>query len=169
MAKNLVRPSEEMQMRVFCDVYSAVKNIKLDWASKYAGFERILFDSKLMDHWMITGVSQDALMVIAKNGFVKNNQGVVRGHIIGRRARAEVLFRDNNFKTDIEAYDYFIEHDKVVLITKAENGVKKTSSDWSKVYNLDDDLFPFRCGYSATYTENALSCLRQLAKNEGII
>lgn len=164
MVNNLVRPSEEMQMRVFCDVYSAVKNIELDWSSKYAGFERILFDSKLMDHWTITGISKEALMVIAKNGFVRNNPGVVRGHIIDRRVRAEVLFKDNNFKTDIEAYKYFVEHDKVVLITKAENGFKKTSSDWSKVYDLDDDLFPFRCGYSATYTNIALSCLRRLAK-----
>ena len=60
-------------------------------------------------------------------------------------------------------------NDRVTLITKSENGVKKTKSDWSKIYTLDSNLFPYRSGYSARYTDEALKQLKLLAKENHII
>ena len=47
------RPEYSEQLKVFSNLFEAFKGIKLDWKSKYAGFERILYDSKLVDHWTI--------------------------------------------------------------------------------------------------------------------
>ena len=165
--KLLIQPPREEQIKVFCNLYDAFKLINLDWKSKYAGFERVLFDSKLVDHWIITSITYDALSYIANNGFSKKNTGIVRGHNIDRKMRAKHIF-NRNFESPEEVFDYFMEHDKVTLITKSENGVKKGPSDWSTIYPLDRDLFPYRCGYAATYTDKALDYFKILSKHVGI-
>ena len=129
------RPTKKHQREVFANLYDAFKLIKLDWKSKYAGFERVLLDSKLVDHWIITGITHDALKIVSSNGFSKKNSGVVRGHSLDRKDRAKKLFDDHGFSTSEEAFNYFMANDKVTLITKSENGVKKPKSDWYSKYN----------------------------------
>ena len=163
------RPSAETQLAVFTNLYDAFKEINLDWSSKYAGFERVLLDSKLVDHWIITGITHDALEILSINGFAKKNPGIVRGHSVDRKDRAKKLFDGGGFPTSEEAFKYFMANDTVTLITKSENGVKKTKSDWSKIYPLDSNLFPYRSGYSAQYTDEALKYLMLLAKANKII
>ncbi len=158
---DLKRPSQEEQLKVFSNLFEAFKSIKLDWKSKYAGFERVLLDSKLVDHWVIVGISHDALELIANNGFSKTNKGVVRGHITNRKDRAEYLF-SHDFKSSEDAYRYFMDLDKVILITKNENSIKKGLDDWSKTYEIDPEIFPYRCGFSTKYTEEALIYLKRL-------
>ena len=68
------RPAQEDQLKVFSNLFEAFKSVKLDWKSKYAGFERVLLDSKLVDHWLIVGISHDALELIANNGFSKTQK-----------------------------------------------------------------------------------------------
>ncbi|MDC0071572.1 hypothetical protein OAK06_00140 [Gammaproteobacteria bacterium] len=165
--KKIEQPPREKQIAVFCNLYDAFKLIDLDWKSKYAGFERILFDSELVDHWIITSITHDALTYIAGNGFSKKNTGIVRGHNIDRKVRAENMFT-NTFDSSQDVFDYFMEHDKVTLITKNENGIKKGPSDWSTIYQLDKNLFPYRCGYAATYTDEALDYFKKLAKEVNI-
>jgi hypothetical protein len=169
LCETMKRPTTEIQKAVFVDLYDAFKLIKLDWKSKYAGFERVLLDSKLVDHWVITGITHDALKVVSSNGFSKKNPGVVRGHSFNRKDRAKKLFDGDGFPASEEAFDYFMANDRVTLITKSENGVKKTKSDWSKIYTLDSNLFPYRSGYSARYTDEALKQLKLLAKENHII
>ena len=169
LCESMKRPTKKHQREVFANLYDAFKLIKLDWKSKYAGFERVLLDSKLVDHWIITGITHDALKIVSSNGFSKKNSGVVRGHSLDRKDRAKKLFDDHGFSTSEEAFNYFMANDKVTLITKSENGVKKTKSDWSKVYPLDSNLFPYRSGYSARYTDEALKQLKLLAKANQII
>tara|TARA_X000000368_G_C22731462_1_gene579685 strand:+ start:122 stop:682 length:561 start_codon:yes stop_codon:yes gene_type:complete len=161
----LNRPPQETQLKVFSNLYESFKAIDLDWKVKYAGFERILFDSKLVDHWIITGITHKALECIANNNFSKKNTGVVRGHILDRRERAKKLFENNGFESSTDAFNYFMENDTVTLVTKAENGIKKSPSDWSKVYPIDSNLFPYRCGYATVYTDEALDYFRTLAKD----
>ena len=159
------RPTKEEQLKVFSNLFEAFKLIKLDWKSKYAGFERILFDSKLVDHWLIIGISRNALEYIAENGFSKTNKGVVRGHIKGRKDRAKHLFT-HDFKSPEDAFKYFMEHDKVTLITKNENSINKGPDDWSKLYRIDPEIFPYRCGYATKYTDEALTYLKRLYEKE---
>jgi len=161
------RPTTEEQLKVFSNLFEAFKSIKLDWKSKYAGFERILLDSKLVDHWLIVGISHDALMLIANNGFSKTNKGVVRGHIKDRKDRAKHLFT-YNFKSPEDAFKYFMKHDKVTLITKNENSINKGFGDWSKCYPIDPEIFPYRCGYATKYTDEALLYLQELALKNNI-
>ena len=161
------RPSYEEQLSIFSNLFEAFKPIKLDWKSKYAGFERILLDSKLVDHWLIVGISRDALKYIAENGFSKTNKGVVRGHIKDRKDRAKHLFT-HDFKSSEEAFKYFMKYDKVKLITKNENSIKKGSKDWSKQYRIPPETFPYRCGYATKYTDEALLYLQELALKNNI-
>ena len=157
------RPDHKEQLKVFSNLFEAFKLIKLDWKSKYAGFERILLDSKLVDHWLIVGISQDALRLIASNEFSKTNTGVVRGHIKDRKDRARHLFT-HDFKLSEDAFKYFMKYDKVILITKNENSIKKGPNDWSKQYPIPPEIFPYRCGYATKYTDEALTYLRRLYK-----
>lgn len=161
------RPNKADQLEVFSNLFDAFKSVNLDWQAKYAGFERVLLDSKMVDHWLITGISRDALEYVAKNGFSKTNKGVVRGHIKDRKDRAKHLFT-YSFQSNEEAFEYFMENDRVTLITKNENSIKKGPNDWSKVYKIPSEIFPYRCGYSAKYTDEALSFLKNLALAEDI-
>jgi len=161
----LDRPEYKEQLKVFSNLFESFKHIKLDWKSKYAGFERILLDSKLVDHWLIVGISHDALMLIAKNGFSKTNKGVVRGHIKDRKDRAKHLFTFD-FKSSEDAFQYFMKYDKVTLITKNENSIKKGPNDWSKPYPIPPEIFPYRCGYATKYTDEALTYLKELYERE---
>ena len=115
------RPEYIEQLKAFTTVWKAFKLIELPWQAKYTGFERILFDSKLLDHWTIVGISNDALSLIGINGFSKTNKGVVRGHIKDRKDRASHLFTAD-FKSSEDAFKYFMEYGKVNLITTNENG-----------------------------------------------
>ena len=45
------RPNKADQLEVFSNLFDAFKSVNLDWQAKYAGFERVLLDSK----WSITG------------------------------------------------------------------------------------------------------------------
>ena len=117
LRKQLERPSEEHQFRVFSNVFEAFKSIDLGWKEKYAGFERILWESKQIDHWVAKAITHDALSMIAKNGFKKYNPEIVRGHIMARKIRAEKLF-SSKFKSNKDAFDFFMQEDKVTLITK---------------------------------------------------
>ena len=65
------RPEYIEQLKAFTTVWEAFKLIELPWQAKYTGFDRILSDSKLVDHWTIVGISDDALSLIASNGFQK--------------------------------------------------------------------------------------------------
>ena len=48
------------------------------------------------------------------------------------------------------------------LITKKENSIKKGPDDWSETYEIDPEIFPYRCGYSTKYTDEALIYLKRL-------
>jgi hypothetical protein len=159
------RPEYIEQLKAFTTVWEAFKLIELPWQAKYTGFDRILSDSKLVDHWTIVGISYDALSLIASNGFSKTNKGVVRGHIKDRKDRASHLFTAD-FKSSEDAFDYYIKYDKVTLVTQNENGRGKSPADWSKQHALPTDLFPYRCGFSAKYTNEALSYLKTLYEAE---
>tara|TARA_B110000305_G_C19108963_1_gene478850 strand:+ start:64 stop:567 length:504 start_codon:yes stop_codon:yes gene_type:complete len=158
-------PEYKEQLEAFSTLFEAFKLIELPWQAKYQGFDRILFDSKLVDHWTIVGISYDALSLIASNGFSKTNKGVVRGHIKDRKDRASHLFTAD-FESTKDAFKYYIEHDKVELITKNENSGGKSPADWSKRYPLPNDIFPYRCGLAAKYTDEALSYLKALYRAE---
>ena len=159
------RPEYIEQLKAFTTVWEAFKLIELPWQAKYTGFDRILSDSKLVDHWTIVGISDDALSLIASNGFSKTNKGVVRGHIKDRKDRASHLFTAD-FKSSEDAFDYYIKYDKVTLVTQNENGRGKSPADWSKQHTLPTGLFPYRCGFSAKYTNEALSYLKTLYEAE---
>ena len=159
------QPSKAKQLEVFCNLFEAFQSINLDWKSKYAGFERILLDSKLVDHWLIVEISHDALKLIASNGFSKTNKGVVRGHITDRKDRAKHLFT-HNFESSEDAFEYFMDNDKVALITKNENSIKKGPDDWSERYKIPPETFPYRCGYATKYTDEALAYLKRLYEKE---
>ena len=100
-----------------------------------------------------------------RNGFLKTNKGVVRGHIKDRKDRAKHLFT-YKFKSSEDAFKYFLKYDKVTLITKNENSTKKGPSDWSKQYPIPPQTFPFRCGFATKYTDEALIYLRRLYEKE---
>ena len=53
-------------------------------------------------------------------------------------------------------------------LNKNENSIKKGPSDWSEVYKIPSEIFPYRCGYSAKYTDDALSFLKNLALAKNI-
>jgi len=158
---NMNRPEYIEQLKAFTTVWEAFKLIQLPWEAKYNGFERVLSDSKLVDHWKIVGISDDALSLIASNGFSTTNKGVVRGHIKDRKDRADHLFTSDLISSE-DAFKYFMEHDKVNLVTTKENG----GGYCSKQYPLPTDLFPYRCGFSAKYTNEALSYLKTLYETE---
>ena len=165
--KYIERPSEETQFKVFSNVFDAFKLIDLEWNKKYAGFERILWESKQVDHWVPKAITHDALAILAKNGFKKYNPQIVRGHIISRRNRAEKLF-SNKFKTNKDAFDFFMEADMVTLITKTENSRSK-STEWSESYRFSQKLVHWRSsGYAMTYTDELLYTLKKIALKAGI-
>ena len=70
--------------------------------------------------------------------------------------------KQNDLRTNEDAFRYFMDHDKVTLITKNENSIKKGPDDWSETYEIDPEIFPYRCGYSTTYTDEALIYLKRL-------
>ena len=74
-----------------------------------------------------------------------------------------------NFKSNEEAFDYFLKHDLVALITSSENSGNEGPKDWSKRYSIPLGIFPYRSGFSAKYTDEALQFLRKLAQLENII
>lgn len=102
-----------------------------------------------------------------RNGFLKTNKGVVRGHRKDRKDRAKHLFT-YNFKLPEDAFKYFMKYDKVTLITKNENSINKGFDDWSKRYQIDPEIFPYRCGYATKYTDEALLYLQELALKNNI-
>ena len=168
MRKQLERPSEEHQFRVFSIVFEAFKLIDLGWKEKYAGFERILWESRQIDHWVAKAITHDALSVIAKNGFKKYNPEIVRGHIMARKIRAENLF-SSKFKSNKDAFDFFMQEDKVTLITKAENS-KSQAKEWSQSYPFSENLVRWRStGYAMTYTDELLITLKEIAIGAKII
>ena len=158
---NMNRPEYIEQLKAFTTVFEAFKLIELPWHAKYAGFETVLCYSELVDHWPGVGISDDALSLIASNGFSTTNKGVVRGHIKDRKDRADHLFTSDLISSE-DAFKYFMEHDKVNLVTTKENG----GGYCSKQYPLPTDLFPYRCGFSAKYTNEALSYLKTLYETE---
>ena len=162
---NMNRPEYIEQLKAFTTVFEAFKLIELPWHAKYAGFETVLCYSELVDHWPGVGISDDALSLIASNGFSTKNTGVVRGHIKDRKDRASHLFTAD-FKSSEDAFEYYRKYDKITLITKNENAKGKSPADWSKQYTLPPSLFPYRCGFSAKYTNEALSYLKTLYEAE---
>ena len=161
------RQPREVQLAIFTNLFEAFKSIDLPWEAKYTGFERIILDSKKIDHWPIVEVTRDALQCIVNNGFSKYNKEVVRGHITDRKDRAEILFT-RNFKSNEEAFEYFLKHEQVALITRSENSGNKGPKDWSKRYSIPLGIFPYRSGFSAKYSDEALFYLRTLAQQEKI-
>jgi len=161
------RPEDHVQKKLFYHLYDAFLAIQLPWKSEYTSFETILWASNQIDHMVIVGISKNALQLIADGGFKKTTRGVVRGHKMGRVTRGERLFGD--CRVDYEnAFDFYRKQDQCVLITKAEDGVKVDSKDWSHIFefNQTDWLFPWRSpGYSAHYSDEALESLKDLAKN----
>ena len=160
------RPEYIEQLKAFTTVFEAFKLIELPWHAKYAGFETVLCYSELVDHWPGVGISDDALSLIASNGFSTKNTGVVRGHIKDRKDRASHLFTAD-FKSSEDAFEYYRKYDKITLITKNENAKGKSPADWSKQYTLPPSLFPYReKGYSIQYTKEILSHLKTLYEAE---
>ena len=159
------RPEDYVQKEVFYQIYDAFLTIDLPWKAKYKSFEVMLWASKLIDHMVITGISLDSLRLISDGGFMKTNRGVVRGHLMGRVRRGELLFGEEKINYS-NAFDFFRKNDECILITKKENGTKvDPKTDWSKVYefNRDDWIFPWRSpGYATKYSDDALNYLKKL-------
>jgi hypothetical protein len=160
------RPDLDLQREVFNDVYRHVMAINLHWEAKYAGMERILFDSKWVDHWIPIGITHDALAALAEEGFPVTSKSVVRGHIQGRKERAAVLLdREDPLEN---AFDLFMEMDRVVLITKSENGSKRAADTWSKVLAFPDDTFDYVEGFGINYGKHR-EILRKLAQEHSVL
>lgn len=164
-SKRLGRPGTEFQREVFNDVYKHILGIALNWEVKYAGMERILFDSKWVDHWLPVGITREALKSLANEGFPDNSKSVVRGHIHGRKERAKIILDRKEPLTN--AFELFMEMDRVVLVTKAENGSKRTPDTWSEVFAFPEDTFDYVEGFGIHYGKNR-EFLRKLAKENGI-
>lgn len=160
------RPAIEQQREVFNDVYLHVMAINLHWEAKYAGMERMLFDSKWVDHWLPVGITHDALLALAEEGFPATSKSVVRGHIKGRKERAALLL-DRDEPLD-NAFDLFMEMDRVVLITKAENGSKRTADSWSEIIHFPENTFDYVEGFGINFSRYR-DMLRRLAKDIGVV
>ena len=165
------RPEDDIQKKVFYHLYDAFLAIQLPWKSKYNSFETIVWASNQIDHMTIVGISRHALQLVADGGFKRTNRGVVRGHRMGRVTRGERLFGTNRVAY-ANAFDFYRMQDQCVLITKAENGVKvDPDTGWSHIFefNQTDWLFPWRSpGYAASYSDEALEYLENLAQINGI-
>ena len=111
--------------------------------------ERILYDSKWVDHWVPVGITVDALKYLADEGFPSASKAVVRGHICSRRERAALLL--DREEPLIDAFDRFIEMDRVVIITKAENARGRTFDTWSTVLEFPDTTFDYVEGYGLNF------------------
>jgi len=166
---NKDRPDDLTQNNTFCDIYKAFLAINLPWQAKYKSFDTILWASGLIDHMVVIGISRDALSLIKENGFKKSNPTVVRGHRHARIDRGQLLFGERRWPFE-KAFELYREYDQVVLITRAENGVKvDPDTGWSEVYSFpkEESLFPWRtAGFSATYSNKALDYLKKLAKQK---
>lgn len=162
------RPSDEAQRAAFNNVYRHIVAIDLPWDVKYAGFERILYDSKRIDHWRPIGISHGALTVLAEQGFPNTCKDVVRGHILGRKERAKMIL-------DVEAplpdaWEIFTEHDKVVIITKSENGSRRTANTWSEVHPIPPHIFDYVEGFGLHYGKDIRrEFFESLANEVGVI
>jgi hypothetical protein len=159
------RPPIELQREVFNDIYRHIIAINLHWEAKYAGMERMLFDSKWVDHWLPVGITRDALLALAEEGFPATSKSVVRGHIKGRKERAALLLdRDEPLNN---AFDLFMEMDRVVLVTKAENGSKRTADTWSEIIHFPENTFDYVEGFGINFGRYR-DLLRRLAKESGV-
>ena len=162
------RPSDDAQRATFDSVYRHIVAIDLPWDVKYAGFERILYDCKRIDHWRPVGISHDALKVLAEQGFPNTCKELVRGHILGRRERAKMILDVDTPLPD--AWEIFTEHDKVVIITKSENSTQRTADTWSEIYPIPPDLFDYVEGFGLHYGKGMRrEFFESLAKGVGVL
>ena len=112
------------------------------------------------------GITKDALTALAEEGFPNSSKSVVRGHIQGRKERAAIILDRDDLLDD--AFELFMEMDRVVLITKAENGSKRTADTWSKVLKFSDETFDYVEGFGINYGKHR-DFFRKLAIEIGVL
>ena len=115
--------------------------------AKVVCLEDIAHEDERFQSWLVVGITRNALEALAEVGFRVPNANIRRAHKVSRRARGDELF--NRDEPMPNAYDFFFEHDSVILTTAAENGINGFEH-WSEIFPLDlADLQRGRTPYAA--------------------
>lgn len=129
----------------------------LSLAGKYRTFETAAVHIRPCP---ITHISRNALVLLVEQCSTK---GLRRGHSMMRRARGEVMFNEPALPRD-QMLKFFLDNDKVTLITKWENARHETKH-WSQPLIKVPDNILVNGSYAVAATPGDLDWARdELAK-----
>lgn len=96
--------------------------------------------------WRVIGITPAALDIFAQHSFARRAGLIQRGHKEDRASTAQALFFDRRSPMRLnEFYDFFLERDQTVLMTKEENK-HRPDGKFPKFIRIAADKQLFPCG-----------------------
>jgi hypothetical protein len=95
--------------------------------------------------WRVVGITRAALDLLAQHNFRRPPRQLQRGHLVDRSTTAHLLFDRKEPASLQEFFDVYLDRDKTVIMTNAENTYRR-GSQLPKYIDIDPDLELFPSG-----------------------
>lgn len=131
-----MQPDIEFQKAIY-EIYKAIYSSPFNLLKK-----RSLMTAALgMEDWSwrVVGISKDAVIAIARNGFKKPSRALARDHRVTRAHTYSQIFGDRLYDFG-EWWDWVWENDQTILITNEEHH----ANNLSEIFPINLDLGLFR-------------------------
>jgi len=136
-----------MHRQIFQQLYETIFLMDTSVRAKVICLEDIAHEDERFHSWVVVGITKNALEALAAVDFSVANAKIKRAHKFSRKASGADLFQRDCPKPN--AYDFFFDHDSVILTTSKENG-KEGCEHWSEIFELNlADLQQGRTPYAA--------------------
>jgi hypothetical protein len=124
-----MQPTIEVQQTIY-EFY------KLIYGSDFALTKKRSLMTSVMAYekwsWRVVGITEDAVRIIAANGFRRPSKQLARDHTKPRAETYSKIFNGNVMEFD-EWWEWVWEHDKTILMTNNEHHSRIVS----KIYDID--------------------------------
>lgn len=149
-----------MPHEIFQYLYETIFSMDTSVRAKVICLEDIAHEDERFKSWVVVGITKNALEALAAVDFSVANAKLKRAHKLSRKIRGTALFACDEPMPN--AYDFFFEHDSVILTTSKENGTDGCKH-WSEIFELNlADLHPPRTPYSALRTSAEIKRVKAL-------
>lgn len=114
--------------------------------------------------WRVIGITKAALDEFAKNDFKRPSRQLQRGHKYDRSSTAQLLYFDRSEPMPLdEFYEFFLERDKTVIMTNAENKHTKNAAFPAYIeIDINAELFPSGSLIGWQHRKNEMEFLQSL-------
>ena len=110
------------------------------------------------DAWRVIGITEKALAVFVEHDFKRvSRMGINRSHLVDRHKTYTTMLEGPLMECE-EWWEFYIENDKTILATSAEN----MSNGFSKIYEIDSKLGLFKMqGFAWKHKKPEIAFLKE--------